>query len=97
VCLAWIFFRAPSFHDAVHFIGGLRVFQWSPEFVTAFVFLALFSVPLFLMDLCLEAREEEFLFQKTPVQAQMAYASALVMVVAFFAANEANAFIYFQF
>ena len=49
------------------------------------------------MDLFLEARDEEFLFQKTPVQAQMAYASALVMIVALFAANEANAFIYFQF
>ena len=97
VCLAWIFFRAPSLHDAVHFMSGLRVIQWTPEFMTAFKFLAVFSMPLFLMDLFLEARDEEFLFQKTPVQAQMAYASALVIIVALFAANEANAFIYFQF
>jgi alginate O-acetyltransferase complex protein AlgI len=97
VCLAWIFFRASSLHDALNFISGLRVIQWNAEYITAFVFLALFSMPLFLMDLCLEARGEEFLFQKTPVQAQMAYASALLVVVALFAANEANAFIYFQF
>jgi D-alanyl-lipoteichoic acid acyltransferase DltB (MBOAT superfamily) len=97
VCLSWIFFRAASFHDAIHFLGGLRVIEWRPEFTTAFKFLAVFSMPLFLMDLFLEARAEEFVFQRTPVRVQMAYASALVIAVALFAANEANAFIYFQF
>jgi hypothetical protein len=78
-------------------MSGLRVIQWNPDFVTAFKFLTVFSMPLFLMDLFMEARDEEFLFQKTPVPAQLAYASAPVMIVALFAANEANAFIYFQF
>ncbi len=97
VCFAWIFFRAQSLHEALRFIAGFRNFEWRPEFVTAYKFLALFSVPLFLMDLCLEARDEEFLFQKWQLASQWAYAAALVLIVALFSANEAIAFIYFQF
>jgi alginate O-acetyltransferase complex protein AlgI len=97
VCIAWIFFRAQSLHDAVHFLAGVGVAEWRPEFITAYKFLALFTVPLFLMDLCLEARDEEFLFQKLQPVSQWAFASALFVIVALFSANEANAFIYFQF
>jgi alginate O-acetyltransferase complex protein AlgI len=97
VCLAWIFFRAQSLHEAAGFLAGLRVFEWRPAFLTAYKFLALFSLPLLLIDLCLEARDEEFLFQKTTFPLQWAYASALLAVVTLFSANEANAFIYFQF
>ena len=97
VCLGWIFFRAQSLHQAGSFLNGLRVFDWRPEFVTAYKFLALFTFPLFAMDLLLEYRDEEFLFQKTAAPVQWAYASALIFIVALFSANEANAFIYFQF
>jgi alginate O-acetyltransferase complex protein AlgI len=97
VCIAWIFFRAQSLHQAVQFLAALRVFEWRPEFVTAYKFLAIFSIPLFLMDVFLEARDEEFLFEKTAVPMQLAYASALVLIVILFSANVANAFIYFQF
>ncbi len=97
VCVAWVFFRAQSLHDAIHFLGGLRVPEWRPEFFTAYKFLAVFSLPLFLMDLILESRDEEFLFQKWRLPSQWAYAAAMVLIVALFSANEANAFIYFQF
>lgn len=97
VCLAWIFFRAQSLHEAMHFLGGLAVPEWRPEFLTAYKFLAFFSVPLFLMDLALEKRDEEYLFEKMQPASQWAYAAALVLIVALFSANEANAFIYFQF
>ncbi len=97
VCLAWIFFRAQSVTDALTFIGGLRVPAWSPEFITAFKLLAIFTLPLFLLDLLLEARNEDFLFQKTTPPMQWAYASALVLIVALFSANQISAFIYFQF
>ena len=97
VCLAWIFFRAQSVHEAFSFLDGLRVPEWRPEFLTAYKFLAVFSVPLFLMDLLLEARDEEFLFQKTAPSQQWMCAAALVLLVGLFSANEANAFIYFQF
>jgi alginate O-acetyltransferase complex protein AlgI len=97
VCLAWIFFRAQSLNEAAGMLGGLRILEWRPQFLTAYKFLALFTVPLLLLDLLLETRDEEFLFQKTSAPMQWAYASALVLIVALFSANEANAFIYFQF
>jgi len=97
VCLAWIFFRAQSLSAALDIVGGLRILAWKPQLVTAYKFLALFTIPLFLLDLLLEARNEEFLFQRTTPPVRWAYASALVLIVALFSANQANAFIYFQF
>jgi alginate O-acetyltransferase complex protein AlgI len=97
VCFAWIFFRASSIASAFRFMNGLRAPAWQPELLTAYKFLALFTVPLFLLDVLLEARQEEFLFQHQRPPLQWAYASLLVLLVAFFSANEANAFIYFQF
>ena len=97
VCFAWVFFRAQSIHDAVNFLRGLPIPNWRPEFLTACKFLGLFSLPLLAMDLLLEARDEEFLFQKMEPRVQWVYASALTVIVALFSANQANAFIYFQF
>ncbi len=97
VCMGWVFFRAESIGKAVHFLGGLGTITWQPHFLVAYKFLALFTVPLLLLDLTLEARGEDFLFQKTTVSIQWAYASAMVLIVALFSANQANAFIYFQF
>ncbi|HLH01273.1 MAG TPA: MBOAT family protein [Bryobacteraceae bacterium] len=97
VCLAWIFFRAQSLSYAVSFIRGLSVPAWRPEYAIAFKFLALFSIPLFLLDLLLENRREEYLFENKKVPLQWAYACGLVLAVLLFGANQSNAFIYFQF
>ncbi len=97
VCLSWIFFRALTTADAMAMLRGLSVLEWRPEFLTGFKFLAMFSLPLFLVDLLLESRQEDYLFQNTSARTQWAYASALVLVVALLSANETNAFIYFQF
>jgi D-alanyl-lipoteichoic acid acyltransferase DltB (MBOAT superfamily) len=97
VCLAWIFFRASSVARAFHYLGGLGTVGWRPEFLPAFQFLALFSIPLFLLDLLLEYREEEYPFEKTPQMCQLAYAASVLVLVTLFSANEVNAFIYFQF
>jgi D-alanyl-lipoteichoic acid acyltransferase DltB (MBOAT superfamily) len=97
VCIAWVFFRAGTLHQALTFLAGLAHVEWRPEFVTAYKFLALFSVPLLFLDVLLEYRNEEFLFEKTAAPIQWVYASALILIVALFSANEANAFIYFQF
>ncbi|MDQ2775680.1 MAG: MBOAT family protein [Acidobacteriota bacterium] len=97
VCLTWIFFRAQSLHQAFQFLAALRVMEWRPEFVTAYKFLAIFSLPLFLMDVFLEVRDEEFLFEKTAVPLQLGYASAVALIIILFSANVASAFIYFQF
>ncbi len=46
VCLSWIFFRATSLGAAWAMIKGVTAWSWRPEFPAAFLFLALFSVPL---------------------------------------------------
>lgn len=97
VCLAWVFFRATSIREAFRFLGGLRTFDWQPEYFIALKFLALFSIPMFLMDLRLESKGEEYIFQKSSPVFRTALGTAVLAVIAFFAANQANTFIYFQF
>jgi D-alanyl-lipoteichoic acid acyltransferase DltB (MBOAT superfamily) len=97
VCAAWIFFRAQSVEGAFRFLGGLGRFEWQPEFATAFLFLAAFSMPLMILDLLLEHRVEEYFSQKMATARQVAFAATLVVAVALFSANDVNAFIYFQF
>lgn len=97
VCLAWVFFRANSLSAAMTFLAGLGSFAWRPEYLTAIEFLAMFSAPLFLLDLMIENSGEEYVFQERSPMFRTAVAMGLVFVVAFFSANQANAFIYFQF
>ena len=98
VCLSWIFFRAQSLGDAFRLIGGLKHWAWRPEFGTAFLFLAAFTIPMFLVDLLLEIRQEEYPFEKSPMDfLRLATAMSMVLLVTWFSANEVNAFIYFQF
>jgi D-alanyl-lipoteichoic acid acyltransferase DltB (MBOAT superfamily) len=97
VCVTWVFFRAQSIHEALTFLRGLGRFDWQPEYLTAFKFLALFSIPMFLMDLRLEKAQEEYVFQRSSAWFRTGLGFAAMAAVAFFAANQANAFIYFQF
>lgn len=97
VCLAWIFFRAPSFAEAVNFLSGIGSLRWVPEYGLAFRFLALFSAPLFVIDLFNESRGEEYLLETSLVFRRVAVGMAMMGVVTLFAANQLNAFIYFRF
>jgi hypothetical protein len=104
VCLAWIFFRAPSVHEALRMLGGITNIEWNPLFGTAARFLILFSLPLMLLDLRLERFEEEYPFQRcwghltrTSYAAKAAFSAILLGVVLLAAAPGSNAFIYFQF
>jgi alginate O-acetyltransferase complex protein AlgI len=97
VCLAWIFFRAQSLGAAWAMLKGITVWSWRPEFPSAFVFLALFSIPLFLLDIWLEKSGDEYLFGSASVQTRVAFGMACTVVIALLGANQANAFIYFQF
>ena len=97
VCLTWIFFRATSIHGAFVFLRGLTSLAWEPEYFTAFKFLALFSVPMFLMDLRMERHDEEYIFQHASPLFRTALGVSALVAVAFFSANQANTFIYFQF
>jgi alginate O-acetyltransferase complex protein AlgI len=97
VCLTWVFFRAPSIGDAFHFLGGLTRWEWHPEYTVGLKLLAVFVIPLFLLDLILEIRQEEYIFEHAPQLQRFATAACLCAMVTFFAANQISAFIYFQF
>jgi len=97
VCLSWIFFRATSLGAAWSMIKGVTAWSWRPEFPAAFLFLALFSVPLFVLDIFLEKSGDEYLCASASVQTRVAFGLACTVIIAFLGANQANAFIYFQF
>lgn len=97
VCITWIFFRAQSVSEALHFLSGLTQWQWRAEYGTVLKLLAAFSLPLFALDLLLEIRNEEYVFESTPQMYRFATAVVLCVAVTFFAANQLSAFIYFQF
>ncbi|HEX8163321.1 MAG TPA: MBOAT family O-acyltransferase [Pyrinomonadaceae bacterium] len=97
VCLAWVFFRADSVAGAWQFLGGLGAWQWRAEYGTAFLFLAVFIIPLFLIDLQLDSSGDEYFMQSSALEVRIAVGVAALAGVTLFGANEANAFIYFQF
>jgi len=97
VCLSWIFFRAESLGSAVSLIRGLAHREWQPEYWIALKFLAVFAIPLFLLDLHLEQTGQEYIFQQRTPLARVATACCAVLLITLFSANQANAFIYFQF
>ncbi len=97
VSLAWIFFRARSFAQVSEMLGALGTWDWTDKYLVSIKFLIMFSVPLFLIDLWLERTGDEYLFQSAALAKRLTFATAGALVVAFYGANQANAFIYFQF
>jgi alginate O-acetyltransferase complex protein AlgI len=97
VCFGWVFFRAESLAAGMKFLHGLTVVSWRSEYWVAFGFLSLFAVPLFLLDLHLEHSGKEYFLQGWSPSARTVAACGAILCVAFFSANQANAFIYFQF
>jgi alginate O-acetyltransferase complex protein AlgI len=97
VCVSWIFFRAQSLRAAWEMLKGLGRWGWRPEFPAAFLFLAVFSVPLLLLDMYLESTGGEYCFSYAPVRWRVAFGLACALIIALMGANQANAFIYFQF
>jgi len=96
-CLTLIFFRATSLSSAVRFLAGLSNFTWRSEYASAFFMLCTFSVPLFSVDLMLEAGNQEYLFANRAYAVRTAVALAALVVLTFFSGNGLNAFVYFQF
>jgi alginate O-acetyltransferase complex protein AlgI len=97
LCLSLAFFRAPSLSEAVHFLAGLSNFAWRAEYLSAFLLLCLFSIPLFLADLLQEAGGLEYPFANSPYFARTALAATALVVLALFSGSNLNAFVYFQF
>jgi D-alanyl-lipoteichoic acid acyltransferase DltB (MBOAT superfamily) len=97
VCLTWVFFRAQSLAAAVDYLRAFAVLRWEPQLAPAILFLCGFTIPMFLLDLSMEARREEYYFQFSPDRLRMAVGVAAIALVVLFAGNLSNAFIYFQF
>jgi alginate O-acetyltransferase complex protein AlgI len=97
VCLAWIFFRVPSLRGAWEQIVSLTVWQWNPAYLTALVFLAVYAVVLFLLDLQLELSNAEHMFASRSYSWQIAAGFAFSVLITLFGANQESAFIYFRF
>jgi D-alanyl-lipoteichoic acid acyltransferase DltB (MBOAT superfamily) len=97
VCLAWIFFRVPSLSGAWEQIVSLAVWQWSPAYLTAFLFLAVYAGILFLLDLQLEHSNAEHVFASRSYGWRVATGIAFCVLITLFGANQDSAFIYFRF
>src|SRR5882762_1829778 len=97
VCLAWIFFRVPSLHGAWHEIVSLFTWQWSPAYLSALLFLAVYAVILFLLDLQLELSDGEHMFASRSYSWRIAAGIAFCVLITLFGANQESAFIYFRF
>lgn len=96
-CLSLVFFRAPSLSSAVQLLGGLFHFTWRSQYLSAFVMLCIFSLPLFLMDLLLEARNHEYPFAEAHYAVRTGLAVVTLVVLALFSGSKFSTFIYFQF
>jgi alginate O-acetyltransferase complex protein AlgI len=97
VCFALVLFRAPSLRQAAEFLGQLAHWTWQPTYVSAFLYLAIFTLPLFAIDLRLEHTGEEYLFQSARYRWQVATAAAALVLIAFLTDPQPNLFIYFRF
>jgi len=96
-CLSLAFFRAPSLSAAAQFLSGLSNFAWQSEYASVFFMLSLFSIPLFVVDLLLEASNQEYPFANASYALRTALASVALVVLALFSGNTFHAFVYFRF
>ena len=97
VCFAWIFFRAPTLRASVSMVAAMADWHWSRSYATAFLYLAIFSLPLIAIDLYMERSAEEYPTQHAAVAWQLSAAAATLLLIAFGAAYEPAPFVYFQF
>jgi alginate O-acetyltransferase complex protein AlgI len=96
-CLSLAFFRAVSLNAATQFLSGLTNFAWRSEYGTAFLMLSLFALPLFIVDLLLEATDQEYPFARASYGFRTTLAATALIVLALFSGNTFNAFVYFRF
>ena len=96
-CLSLAFFRAVSLSAATQFLAGLTDIAWRSEYASAFFMLCLFTIPLFIVDLVLEAENAEYPFANSSYAFRTALATAALVVLALFSGSNLNAFVYFRF
>jgi alginate O-acetyltransferase complex protein AlgI len=96
-CLSLAFFRAPSLSSATQFLSGMSNFAWRSEYLSAFLLLSLFAIPLFVTDLLMEASGQEYPFANASYAFRTGLVAAALLVLALFSGNNFNAFVYFRF
>src|SRR6266436_2294087 len=92
-CLSLAFFRAPSLSSATQFLSGLSNFAWQSEYASVFFMLSLFSIPLFVVDLLLEASNQEYPFATASYALRTGLAGVALIVLALFSGNTFHAFV----
>src|SRR6266576_6994145 len=97
LCVSLAFFRATSISTAVNFLAGLSTFAWRTEYLSAFLMLGLFTLPLFFVDLFQEGGNQEYPFATAPYAIRTVFALFSIVVLALFSGSNLNAFVYFQF
>ena len=97
LCVSLAFFRATSLSAAVNFLAGLSNFAWRTEYLSAFLMLGLFTLPLFFVDLFQEGGNQEYPFATAPYAIRTVFALFSIVVLALFSGSNLNAFVYFQF
>jgi D-alanyl-lipoteichoic acid acyltransferase DltB (MBOAT superfamily) len=96
-CLSLAFFRATSLSSATQFLGGLSNLAWRSEYASAFFMLGIFSMPLFAVDLLLEASNQEYPFANASYAFRTGLATVALVLLVLFSGNAFNAFVYFRF
>ena len=96
-CVSLIFFRAPSLHLAMQMLGGVFHYAWRSDFVSALLMLALFSIPLLVVDLFMESGGLEYPFAEAPYAVRTAVAVMALVALALFSGSKFSTFVYFQF
>ena len=97
VCAAWVFFRASSFQAAMGMFAGAGTWTWSPELGAGLLFVGLFAVPMFVIDILNERRSDEYLLASASYSTRVSVALIVLVVIALFSASVPSDFIYFQF
>ena len=99
ICVRWfgLSIASGSRTGALELLAGLSNFAWRSEYASAFFMLGLFSIPLFVVDLLLEASNQEYPFATWSYAFRTALAAVAVVVLALFSGSNLNAFVYFQF
>ena len=97
VSLAWVFFRAPSLHDAVHYLADIARLQHGATDHNAVLMLALAAGAMIFVDYVqLRARDHTAFISWNPAVRGLMYGAMIVPIV-IFSGGTPVPFIYFRF
>ena len=96
VSFAWIFFRAPSFNEAVTYIKNISL-KLSYSGITHLVYTLSFVLVLIALEILIKNREKLGFLNKLPREVKVAAVMFFLCLIIIFAVDHGNEFIYFQF